>query len=304
MRSATDALTTADSAGRTGTFIRSATDSLTTAEAITRGKVTARSASDALATSEAPGRTGSFGRATTDAPTTAESAAATKFAALTRTAVDGLSLGGVGTPTADDSYVTIASYDLMYGGYRVGAGEVFVSQGGKLAYSTIQAVATGGQSGNFYSKVYTAVGGLPGTLLATSDPIDTESLASFVVLNLQFTFSGANQPVLAAGTQYVVTYQYGGPNGIYYYFDSGDHGNHGLINSGGWSSYGDINFGVYVQQSTTDVVTAVVKPAVVRTATDALTTSDAAIITRILGRSATDAPTYLNQLPGHAARDL
>lgn len=69
----------------------------------------------------------------------------------------------------------------------------------------------GGTSGDSYAKLYVHSGtygssSVPGTLLATSDPINT-SIFSTGYTTITYTFSGTNQYVMTPNTHYVITFE-------------------------------------------------------------------------------------------------
>jgi Concanavalin A-like lectin/glucanases superfamily len=192
------------------------------------------------------------------------------------------SVGG-GAAVLDDGYVTTSSFDLLYSGSpHIGVGQTFTSNGGKLAYSTFFGAKNGSPTGNIVSKLYSVVAGNADTLLATSDPVAATSLVDFT--ENQFNFTGANQYDLVAGTQYAITYEYSGANGIYFYFSAFDaRPGNAILNDG--SGFGpltgyDARFAVYVTTSVT-LATLTRKPLKSLTATF----SPVAVLNRRLAKS-------------------
>lgn len=99
----------------------------------------------------------------------------------------------------------------------IGAGQSFAVGilGTKLTSCKFYLLKTGTPTGNGVAKLY-AMGGSFGTTsvptgsaLATSDNVDVSTITGSYTL-ITFTFSGANQYLMTAGANYVITFEYTG----------------------------------------------------------------------------------------------
>ncbi len=120
----------------------------------------------------------------------------------------------------EDSYSESNSdaFTIMNGGTEA-LGQSFLSTGGTLASAKFYLKKTGSPTGNITSKIYAisnAYGGgndaSTGAALATSDAIDITTLSTTEAL-ITFTFSGANQYAMSAGTAYIIDVEYTGTVG-------------------------------------------------------------------------------------------
>jgi hypothetical protein len=159
-----------------------------------------------------------------------------------------------GSPVIDANYTFYNTNDALLTGSQIGVGESFVSSGGKLAYSTFNAYLQFSPSGNIYSKLWSFSAGNVGTLLATSDPIDTAGLTWNTPLLLQFNFTGANQYNLAAGMTYFIALEYKGAQQVLFFVDTTSSYSSGsgfeTHDDVSWAGYFDIPFEVHVTTST------------------------------------------------------
>ena len=93
----------------------------------------------------------------------------------------------------------------------------FTGAGGALASAVFYLRKVGSPTGNTVAKVYSHTGSFgststPNTLLATSDNVDVSTLSTSYGLKT-YTFSGAQQITLVAGTKYCVVVEYTGGDG-------------------------------------------------------------------------------------------
>lgn len=132
-------------------------------------------------------------------------------------------------PVAQTGFVTADSYSETsqdsdaalqdtVGADLSAIGQSFIGNDGALLKCTFYLKKSGAPTGNAVAKVYAHAGtfgatSIPtGTPLATSSPVDVSSLTTSHVLT-GFSFTGANQIILASGTPYVVVLEYSGGSG-------------------------------------------------------------------------------------------
>jgi hypothetical protein len=126
-------------------------------------------------------------------------------------------------PTIMDSYSESNwSWNISIGSmYGIGMGQSFTGDGGTLnsAKFFLSINTATPPIGNCFAKIYAethatvfGIDSIPtGGVLATSDGVNPALLGDSEAL-ITFTFSGANKIVLANGTKYCVTIEYGGAN--------------------------------------------------------------------------------------------
>lgn len=84
---------------------------------------------------------------------------------------------------------------------------------GTLAASSFYLERAGTLTGNVYSKLYSHTGtygvdSIPGTLLATSNPVLASTISNAGYTDVEFTFSGSQQVALTNGSYYVIVLEY------------------------------------------------------------------------------------------------
>lgn len=110
----------------------------------------------------------------------------------------------------------------LYSGSWTSFGQSFTGAGGALASAVFYFRKFGSPTGNIIAKVYSHSGtfgtsSVPNALLATSDNVDVSTLSPSPTYGLKaFTFSGAEQITLVAGTKYCTVVEYTGGDGSNY----------------------------------------------------------------------------------------
>jgi hypothetical protein len=151
-----------------------------------------------------------------------------------------------GAAVVDQHYDGLTTNDNMNGaGSRRGVAQTFISTGGKIKSSSWPWYRFAGSSGPAYSRLYRNNGGVPGQLLATSDPLDVATLPASTTTGL-FNFS--EQYFLIAGQEYFISQEYNGPDGILISIDTsnGHSGVGATYNGTGWAASTDFPFSVSV----------------------------------------------------------
>lgn len=158
--------------------------------------------------------------------------------------------------TVIDQYaVSNSDNSHLLGASGPGWGQSFTGNGSSINQAWFYLARGGNPTGSVVAKIYTMTGtfgssGKPGTLLATSNPINVSTIPSNAYSQIYFDF--ATPYATANGTRYVVTCEYSGGNSsnflaIAYDSSTPSHpGNGSYKASSGWSgiSTQDLVFGV------------------------------------------------------------
>jgi hypothetical protein len=155
----------------------------------------------------------------------------------------------------DASYNQVGTIsDTWYGGDDSAVGEFFTSNGGVLDHVKKVIRVTGAPTGNVFAKIYTSdnVNYIPGSLLATSDPVAISAIAAGDWNT--FNFSGSNRITLDNGGNYFVVFEFTGGDasnklGYLYSGDSGYGGWCVTNHLGAWTNLSfayDTDFEVWV----------------------------------------------------------
>src|SRR5947207_971022 len=95
-------------------------------------------------------------------------------------------------------------------GDDVATGQSFTSNGGLLSSAQFHLAKNGSPTGTAVAKLYAATGTFgtdakpTGAALATSGTLDVSTIPTFPQTLMTFTFSGANQYLMVAGTVYCI----------------------------------------------------------------------------------------------------
>lgn len=159
----------------------------------------------------------------------------------------------MGIVTIDFCAATVSSYRQEYGDRLVGNSFTTGAFVGKITSCKYKLMQTGTITGNCYAKLYSHSGtygtsSLPNALLATSDPIDVETLSNAFLTEQIFTFSGAAQVDLTASTNYCIVFTYAGgdsSNYVRFGYEANDvHGGNHFYNGTAYAT-ADAYFYVY-----------------------------------------------------------
>ena len=145
---------------------------------------------------------------------------------------------------------------------NIAKGQTFAGIASKILSAKWYLSKEGLPTGNAVAKVYAMSGtfgtdgNVTGSALATSGNLDVSTLTTSLQL-IEFTFSGANQITLTAGTKYVLTVEFtGGDAGNYVNVglddSSSTHAGNYSVNSGGtWFPGNTLDFCFYLYGITT-----------------------------------------------------
>lgn len=94
-------------------------------------------------------------------------------------------------------------------GTFLGMGVGVVGNGKAITSARFNLIKTGSPTGNMYAKLYAVSGGLPATLVATSNAVDAATAPAGSTTSWQeFVFTGNQRFVMENGVSYILTYEY------------------------------------------------------------------------------------------------
>ncbi len=165
-----------------------------------------------------------------------------------------------------ESNASIERFTGDFGGAATGEAQSFVPGTSRTLAQATFYVRNINSSGNAFAKLYSSSGGAPGSLLATSDPVDVSAWGSTSTLR-DFTFSGGNQYAMVSGTTYFIAYEHVDgtlETGIFADNSSPSHSGSGFeLFSGVWTARAyDVCFYVYGNEASSASPSQSISPSV------------------------------------------